>query len=278
MATYAVGDVQGCIEPLYSLLDEVKFQPARDKLWLAGDLVNRGPDSLETLRFVKSLGAAAVVVLGNHDLHLLAFANGHRTLGPKDTIAPVLRAPDCDELLTWLQQQPLVHYDEALDTAMVHAGIPPMWDIKTALKRAAEVEEVLRKERKSVKFFKNMYGNQPDTWSSEIKGMDRLRLITNYFTRMRFCNEQGRLELTTATGPDTAPPGFAPWFSFKKHRCRKHRIIFGHWAALMGKTDRENFIGLDTGCVWGGRLTMLRLEDNTYFSRACSQAASIAAS
>lgn len=273
MATYAVGDIQGCLNPLRSLLDEVSFTPAKDKLWLAGDLVNRGPESLETLRFIKNLGDSAVVVLGNHDLHLLAFAAGHKTLGPRDTLAPILRAPDCDELITWLQQQPLMHYDEALDTAMVHAGIPPMWGIKKALRRAAEVEAVLRDQAESRHFFKDMYGNQPDTWSKELSGIERLRLITNYFTRMRFCSGDGRLELTTSTGPDTAVPGFSPWFSHKKHKCRKHRVIFGHWAALMGKTGRPNFIGLDTGCVWGGSLTMLRLEDNTYFSRNCAHLA-----
>ena len=269
MATYAVGDVQGCLRPLLSLLERIKFNPARDKLWFAGDLVNRGPDSLFTLRFVKSLGDAAIVVLGNHDLHLLAFANGHKTLSPRDTLAPILRAPDCDELVSWLQTRPLLHYDEEFDTALVHAGIPPIWNIKTALKRAEEVHAVLRNEERALKFFKKMYGNSPDTWNGQLAGSERLRLITNYFTRMRFCSSEGKLELTSTAGPNSPPNGYSPWFSFKKHKCRKNRVIFGHWASLMGKTGRNNFIGLDTGCVWGGKLSLYCLNDHTYFRQDC---------
>lgn len=265
MATYAVGDIQGCLAPLLKLLDHIKFDDKCDSLWLAGDLVNRGPDSLETLRFVKSLGDSAKVVLGNHDLHLMASALGYKRLGPKDTLKPILKAKDSDELLHWLHQQPLVHYDPKLDYCMVHAGIPPIWSIKKALKRSKEIEQVLQSEQ-CVRFFANMYGNLPNKWSSDLQGPERWRVITNYFTRMRFCKADGELELTTKTGPETAPEGYAPWFSHSNHKCKGENIIFGHWAALMGKTGRDNFVGLDTGCVWGGTLTMMRLDDKQKFS------------
>lgn len=269
MATYAVGDLQGCLDPLYTLLERTAFSPNDDQLWLAGDLVNRGPQSLETLRFVKGLGSAAVVVLGNHDLHLLAAAAGQKKPGKKDTLAPILKAPDRDELLHWLQQQPLVHHDAKLNYTMVHAGIPPMWDIDTALERAREVQQVLRSDF-AIDFFEHMYGDKPSEWSSDLRGLKRWRVITNYFTRMRFCSAQGKLELDTKTGPDSAPKGFAPWYSHTNHKCKGSPIIFGHWASLMGKTKDENFIALDTGCVWGGSLTMMRLDDKQMFSTPCS--------
>lgn len=268
MATYAVGDLQGCLDPLLKLLDHVRFNECSDRLWLAGDLVNRGPDSLETLRFVKSLGSAVTTVLGNHDLHLMAAALGFKRLNPSDTLAPIIEAPDSDELLHWLHQQPLVHYDKELGYCMVHAGIPPIWSIKKALKRAKEVEDLL-KTPNCVDFFAEMYGNQPDCWSKTLEGPTRLRVITNYFTRMRFCTADGRMELTTKGESENPPEGFAPWFSHPNHKCQKDTIIFGHWAALMGHTGKENFIGLDTGCVWGGRLTMMRLEDKEMFSIGC---------
>lgn len=264
MATYAVGDVQGCLAPLKALLKQVNFSPEADCLWLAGDLVNRGPDSLETLRFVKSLGDAAVVVLGNHDLHLLAASRGHKTLGPKDTLQPILDAPDCANLLNWLQKKPLVHFDEALGYAMVHAGIPPMWTLKKALKHSREVEQILQSPEAEI-FFANMYGNTPDIWDKELEGTDRWRVITNYFTRMRFCNASGKLELKTKTGSGSPPGGYAPWFSHLNHSCADSNIIFGHWAALQGHTDSNNFIALDTGCVWGGSLTLMRLEDRAFY-------------
>ncbi len=264
MATYAVGDLQGCLSPLKALLKHVTFSPENDRLWLAGDLVNRGPDSLETLRFVKNLKDAVTVVLGNHDLHLLAAARGFRKLSSKDTLQPILDAPDRDELLNWLQKQPLVHYDKKLGYTMVHAGIPPIWELKKALKLSQEVEHILQGPDANT-FFANMYGNTPDIWHKELQGPDRWRLITNYFTRMRFCNPEGKLELETKTGPDTSPEGFAPWFSHANHKCAKKKIIFGHWAALQGNTGKDNFIGLDTGCVWGGSLTMMRLEDESFF-------------
>ncbi|WP_370981243.1 symmetrical bis(5'-nucleosyl)-tetraphosphatase [Agaribacterium sp. ZY112] len=268
MATYVVGDIQGCLEPLLKLLKKVDFSED-DVLWCAGDLINRGPDNLATLRFLKELGPRCKVVLGNHDLHLLACWKGQRSPGKKDNFDDVLEAKDADKLLKWLIKQPLIHRDKKLGYAMVHAGIPPQWSLKKALKRAAEVEKVLR-SKKAEAFFAHMYGNEPNRWSKDLKGMDRLRVITNYFTRMRFCAEDGSLELESKCAPSTPPKGFAPWFSFKKHRARNKRILFGHWAALLGATNSHNFIGLDTGCVWGGELTMIRLEDSELFCLDCS--------
>lgn len=270
MATYAVGDIQGCLTPLLKLLDSVEFEPQHDTLWIAGDLVNRGPDSLEALRFVKHLPHVKMV-LGNHDLHLLAVAHGARKLSKKDTLNPILQAPDRDELLAWLLGLPLVHHDVELGVTMVHAGIPPIWDVATAVLRSREVEAALQGDRASATaFFNHMYGNTPSQWSDSLSGNDRLRMITNYFTRMRFCDSEGRIELQTKEGPEAAPPGFAPWFAHAPHRCKDSFLVFGHWASLMGKSDRSNFVALDTGCVWGGQLTMLRLEDKQRFAIACT--------
>lgn len=264
MATYAVGDIQGCFEPLQRLLDAVNFSDS-DRLWCAGDLVNRGPSSLETLRFIRNLGERAQIVLGNHDLHLIACCLGSRPISKKDTFTNILTVHDKDELLQWLLQQPLLHYDPALNYALVHAGIPPIWDLQTALTRAAEVEQVLQSQQWA-SFVRDMYGNVPDMWSDALVGNARLRVITNYFTRMRFCTEDGRLEFATKEGPGKPPPGFGPWFEFSSHPCRDERIVFGHWAALMGETHRENAIALDTGCVWGGALSAVRLEDGRRYS------------
>ena len=271
MATYAVGDLQGCLTPLQTLLKKVNFDAAQDKLWLVGDIVNRGTQSLETLRFVKSLGDAAIMVLGNHDLHLLAFASGHRQPGELDTLHEILLAKDCDELIAWLHQQPLAHYDKKLDALLVHAGVPPIWSVQKTLNYAHEVEVAIRDEKTSIKYLKKMYGDKPDTWDKELTGMKRLRVITNYLTRMRFCSAAGQLELSSKNGPDNPPPGFAPWFSFPNPKLNKTRIVFGHWAALMGKTKNEQFIGLDTGYVWGGSLSMIRLNDNTIFEVKADQ-------
>lgn len=265
MATYAVGDLQGCLDPLKSLLDEVKFDTNTDQLWLAGDVVNRGPQSLEALRFVKSMGSNAIMVLGNHDLHLLAYASGYRKPGKLDTLASILTAPDCDELIEWLHEQPLMHFDAEKNVVMVHAGIPPIWSVKKALKRAREVEKFIRHERKSIKYLKKMYGNEPSKWDKTLEGTDRLRLITNYFTRMRFCSADGRLELDSKMGPENPPDGYAPWYTFPNPKLGDTKIIFGHWAALMGNTNNKQFIALDTGYVWGGSLTMMRLEDGATF-------------
>lgn len=268
MATYAIGDIQGCLEPLQCLLEEIDFNPAHDKLWLAGDLINRGPDTLETLRFLYRLRDSITIVLGNHDLHFIAVYYGLRKRGKNDTLDDLLRAPDCADLVYWLRQQKLVHQDPLLNFAMVHAGIPPQWSLSEALVHAREVENVLQTDKIET-FLAGMYGNLPSRWDNNLAGVDRLRLIANYFTRMRFCSAEGELELQTKESAEAAPVGFAPWFSFSERKTVNERIVFGHWAALEGRTDVENVYALDTGCVWGGALTALRLEDERWFACNC---------
>ncbi|AYF88802.1 symmetrical bis(5'-nucleosyl)-tetraphosphatase [Pseudomonas sp. DY-1] len=271
MTTYAVGDLQGCLDQLKCLLERVRFDPAKDELWLVGDLVNRGPKSLETLRFLYSIRDSVVCVLGNHDLHLLAVANNIERLRKADTLREILEAPDCAELLDWLRQQKLLHYDEQRDIALVHAGIPPQWSLKKALKRAAEVEEALRDDARLPLFLDGMYGNEPAKWDSDLHGVTRLRVITNYFTRMRFCSADGTLDLKSKEGLDTAPPGFAPWFSFPERKTRGQKIIFGHWAALEGKCNEPGLYALDTGCVWGGSMTLLNIDSGEQISCSCEE-------
>lgn len=269
MATYAVGDLQGCLQPLKGLLDRVTFDPARDKLWLVGDLVNRGPQSLETLRFLYAMRDSLVCVLGNHDLHLLAVAHNTERLKRNDTLREILDAPDCAELIAWLRQQKLLHYDEVRDIALVHAGIPPQWTLKKALKRAAEVEEALRDDSRLRPFLDGMYGNEPAGWDNDLQGVNRLRVITNYFTRMRFCTEDGTLDLKSKEGLDTAPPGYRPWFAWPQRKARGQKIIFGHWAALEGKCDEPGLYALDSGCVWGGCMTLMNIDTGERHRYSC---------
>lgn len=271
MASYAVGDIQGCLTPLKALLDKVGFTDA-DTLWVAGDLVNRGPESLETLRFIRSLGNRSKVVLGNHDLHLLALHAKDAQLKPDDTLQPIFVAHDREDLLSWLQQQPLLHYDPQFDTVMTHAGIPPCWDLKQAQKHALELQELLRGDHAAT-FFAGMYGNQPNLWSDQLKGMDRWRCITNHFTRMRFITPEGRLNLThngkvDLNSSEDAP--LRPWFNLPS--AVTSRQVFGHWAVLEGETGKDHVINLDMGCVWGGRLKLMRLEDGKSFSVGCGKA------
>ncbi len=268
MATYAIGDIQGCFQPLICLLDTAKFDASSDHLWVAGDLVNRGPDSLQTLRFLKGLGQQATIVLGNHDLHLLAIANGIRKPHPKDSINAILAAHDREDLLKWLRKQPLLHFDTERNSILVHAGLPPQWDIQKALALAGEVERALRGPDYK-EFLYHMYGNQPDCWDESLTGWPRLRLITNYLTRMRLCDEQGKLELNHHQGIENAPNGFSPWFAHNNRKTRNHEILFGHWAALEGESNVDHVFALDTGCVWGRKLTMMRLDDHQIFSCNC---------
>ncbi|MDF2395619.1 symmetrical bis(5'-nucleosyl)-tetraphosphatase [Pseudomonas sp. 3MA1] len=269
MATYAVGDLQGCLGPLQCLLEQVAFDPARDRLWLVGDLVNRGPQSLETLRYLYSIRDSLVCVLGNHDLHLLAAWRNIERLKKSDTLREILEAPDCEELLQWLRQQKLMHYDEARHVALVHAGIAPQWSLKKALKCAAEVEEALRDDNRFEPFLDGMYGNDPAKWDSDLKGVTRLRVITNYFTRMRFCTSEGKLDLKSKEGLDTAPAGYAPWFSHKERKTRDLKIIFGHWAALEGQSNEPGIFALDSGCVWGGAMTLLNVDSGVRTTCDC---------
>jgi len=260
MATYAVGDLQGCLEPLKCLLAQVKFDPAQDKLWLVGDLVNRGPASLETLRFLYGIRDSLVCVLGNHDLHLIAVAYNAERLKKNDTLREIVEAPDCAQLIEWLRQMPLVHHDAQRDITLVHAGIPPQWSIEKALLRAAEVEMALRDDTQLPMFLDGMYGNEPAKWDKKLTGIARLRVITNYFTRMRFCTPDGKLDLKSKEGLDTAPPGYAPWFSYAERKAAGRKIIFGHWAALEGQCDVPGLFALDTGCVWGGSMTLMNVD------------------
>lgn len=268
MAIYAVGDIQGCYSELSRLLSKVRFDPSQDQLWAVGDLVNRGPESLRTLRFIRELGDSARIVLGNHDLHLLAVAAGVRQRSRGDTIDEILEAADRDDLLDWLRHQPLLYHDRALDMLMVHAGIPHIWSIEQALSYSAEVEQALR-DSHYVDFFRNMYGNDPDCWDPGLSGWPRLRLITNYLTRMRICDSSARLNLKYSAGADTVPHGFRPWFNHPRRAQPRTEIIFGHWAALGGKCDAKGVHALDTGCVWGHQLSLLRLGDRQRFSIDC---------
>ena len=270
MATYAVGDLQGCLEPLQCLLEQVAFDPAKDRLWLVGDLVNRGPQSLATLRFLYGIRESLVCVLGNHDLHLLAAGYNIERLKKSDTLREILEAPDRAELLEWLRQQKLMHYDEQRDIALVHAGIPPQWSLRKALKYAAEVEEVLRDDIRITPFLDGMYGNEPAKWDNDLKGVPRLRVITNYFTRMRFCTAEGKLDLKTKEGVGTAPPGYKPWFTYKERKTKDLKIIFGHWAALEGQCDEPGIFALDTGCVWGGAMTLMNVDTGERLQCQCN--------
>ncbi|SFL84786.1 symmetrical bis(5'-nucleosyl)-tetraphosphatase [Marinobacter zhejiangensis] len=257
MTDFAIGDIQGCYDRLLAVLDKVGFSPSRDCLWVAGDLINRGPDSLKTLRYLESLGGATRVVLGNHDLHLLAVALGGHKPRKKDTLAEILDAPDHDRLIGWLRQQNLCLHDAKRRLFMAHAGLPHIWTVNQANALARELEAVIQGPD-AEEYFTYMYGNEPERWDDGLTGMLRWRSITNYFTRMRFIAQDGTLELDTKESAGAAPGGFAPWFHFP--RDEDITVLFGHWAALEGKTGRERFIGLDTGCVWGGALTIMNLD------------------
>ena len=258
MAVYAIGDLQGCYTALRRLLDKLKFDPTSDNLWFVGDLVNRGAESLATLRFVKSLGTSATSVLGNHDLHLLAVNLGVRKIHPKDTFDEILQARDRQELIAWLRQQPLLHHDPSLGFTMVHAGIYPFWNLDKARALAKEVEQVLAGDHYA-DLIKTMYGNQPSKWDDRLQGTDRLRFIINAFTRMRYCNSQGKLEFENKLRPGTQPESYLPWFEISKSINKETKIVFGHWSTLK-KTHNKNIIALDKGCVWGGYLSAIDLQ------------------
>jgi bis(5'-nucleosyl)-tetraphosphatase (symmetrical) len=266
MSTYVIGDVQGCYDQLLRLLDAVHFDDKKDFLWFTGDLVNRGPKSLEVLRFVSSL-PCALSVLGNHDLSLLALAYTDITL-KKHTLDKVLSAPDREPLLAWLLKQPLLFEDKSQNTILVHAGIPPGWNTSEAKTYAHEVENCLQSD--SFKdLLRNMFGNTPNAWDPNLSGWDRFRFIINALTRMRFCTQRGELDLTYKGNIENAPPDLIPWYKLRKTSASTPTILFGHWASLQGKADASHVIPLDTGCFWGGSLTALRLEDNQRFITDC---------
>lgn len=260
MAVYAIGDVQGCDQEFGQLLTRLNFSAARDQLWLVGDLVNRGPRSLEVLRRVKALGDAAICVLGNHDLHLLALAlSPNEPVKSKDTLQPILQAPDRDELIHWLRHRSMLHHDATLGYTMVHAGLPPQWDLATARACASELEATLRDESRCRDLFAHMYGDKPDRWSDDLRGHERLRFITNCFTRLRFCTEDGRLNLKFKGEVKDAPSHLMPWFAVPGRRSSDTRIVCGHWSAL-GYHDANGVLAIDTGCVWGEKLCAVRLD------------------
>lgn len=268
MATYVIGDLQGCFAPLEKLLALIHFDEDNDSLWCTGDLVNRGPQSLEVLRYLKSLGNKHHIILGNHDLHLLAIFYGANSLRKHDTLEPILRAPDCEEIMNWLRHRSLLHFDATLSCVMVHAGICPAWSLEKAIFLAHEVESVLRSDTPE-SFLKNMYGNKPDYWDDALTGDDRLRCITNFFTRMRFCYADGRLDLNYKGEIPNKPKELIPWFDVRPRANADTKIIFGHWAALGGKTNQPNLYAMDTGCVWGNCLTAMCLEDGRRVSVKC---------
>lgn len=260
MAVYAIGDIQGCYDELQLLLEKIDYSTTEDQLWFTGDLVNRGPKSLKVLRFISKLPQVEVT-LGNHDLHLLAIAYGVQKIKKKDTLAKIIKAEDSDELINWLRGQKLMHRDKKLKYCMVHAGVHPKWKIRRAEKYAREVEKVLQGEDKALKhFLKHMYGDKPRQWSEDLEGIERLRFICNVFTRMRYCSRGGRLDFSQKNNPgQTVGSRYVPWFDIIQRPSIKHKIIFGHWSTL-GLTHRKNVYAIDTGCLWGGQLTALRID------------------
>ncbi len=258
MAIYAVGDIQGCYDEFARLLDTLSLDPNRDELWLVGDLVNRGPRSAEVLRLARSLGEHVVVVLGNHDLHLIALACGNQARATDRALRSVLAAPDASELLDWLRHQHLAYYRPELNTLMVHAGIPPAWDPLQTVKLAREVEQVLRGTGCGA-FMAELYGDQPDRWVPGLTGHERLRFITSALTRIRYCSPDGRLDFRETGPPGQQRAGLIPWFEMPGRASRMVRVVFGHWSSL-GLVQRDRLLALDTGCVWGRRLTAVRLD------------------
>lgn len=269
MATYAVGDIQGCFDELQALLGAIGFSARRDRLWLVGDLVNRGPQSLAVLRFVKALGDAAVTVLGNHDLHLVMCAEGYGRHRDEDTLDEVLAAPDCGELMAWLRGRPLCHVEGR--HLMVHAGLLPQWTAAQALALSGEVVAALNAPDFR-DFLAHMWGSEPNCWRDDLAGWDRLRVIVNAMTRMRFCAADGTMELRSKGPPEKALPGFMPWFQAAGRRSAAHTLVCGHWSAL-GLRLEPNLLALDSGCLWGGSLTAVRLEDRRVFQQPCARSA-----
>ena len=258
MALYAIGDLQGCHAEFMALLKRIRFDAGRDRLWLTGDLVNRGPASLAVLREVKTLGRAVTVVLGNHDLHLLAMAFAPKTVRKRERdLEAILDAPDASELLEWLASRPLMHRESGIEWTLIHAGLPPQWTLALALRCAREVEQALRKD--AAGFLEEMYGNEPDRWTAELEGAERLRFTVNCLTRLRLVDRKGRLALSHKGTVEDAPAGTMPWFRHPERATRDDAFVFGHWSAL-GYLAEPGIRCLDTGCVWGGALTALRLD------------------
>jgi bis(5'-nucleosyl)-tetraphosphatase (symmetrical) len=260
MATYAIGDVQGCFDELTELLTHIKFNSDRDQLWFCGDIVNRGPKSLKTLRFIRSLEDNAITVLGNHDLHLLATAYEYKKPGRKDTLDNILQAKDSPELLDWLRHQPLVFHDEEKDVTLLHAGTHPDWTINKTLELANEVEQILQSDQ-HINFYKAMYGNKPTTWNDSLSGWPRYRFITNILTRLRYCDKFGRPALNEKGAPGSQAKHLMPWYEVPDRKTKDDTIIFGHWSTLphAGRKAINNTYAIDSGCLWGGYLTAMQV-------------------
>ncbi len=261
MAVYAIGDVQGCFDELRELVRYISFNPKKDQLWFVGDLVNRGPKSLETLRWVKSLGNSAVTVLGNHDLHLLAAYVGAKEIRTTSSLYSTLQAKDIGKIVEWLRHQPLMKYNKQLNFSMVHAGLAPQWSIKDAMRHSKEVETVLRSKNYK-NFLFNMYGDKPDQWDGRLKGWNRLRTITNFMTRVRYCNNKGVMSFTEKNIPGTQSARLKPWYEIATRKSQDTTVVFGHWSTL-GHINDHNVISTDTGCLWGGALTAVKIDIDT---------------
>lgn len=257
MAVYAIGDIQGCFSELEQLLDKINFNISTDQLWFVGDLVNRGPQSLETIQYVRALGNSAKCVLGNHDVHLIACHAGVQTCKPKSSLNQILHHQQADEIINWLRYQPLLHHDSNLNWLMVHAGLVPQWNLATAKKCANEVEAQLRSEN-YVKFLGHAYGDNPNQWSSTLSKQDRWRVILNAFTRLRLCDQQGRMDFSYKGPLGEQEKHLLAWFDIPR-KSDNLNIIFGHWSAL-GLVQTDNLLGLDTGCLWGSQLTAARID------------------
>ena len=269
MSAYAIGDIQGCYSELQNLLNEINFDERRDELWFTGDLVNKGPKSLQTLRFIKALGVNAKITLGNHDLHLLAVAKNIQPLLKKDTIQEILAADDVKELIDWLKSRPLLITDDNLNFTMVHAGLPPQWSLENAKEFAKECELILQSEKIN-KLLAEMYGDTPNIWVNSLQDYAKQRFIINCFTRIRFCNSDGMLDFDTKVAPGKQNTSLIPWYSLPNRKTKDNKIIFGHWSTVHIGNEKNfkqyNVYPIDTGCLWGGRLTAMRLEDEKVFS------------
>ncbi len=269
MATYVIGDVQGCYKPLQHLLEIIHFSPTSDTLWFCGDIINRGPDSLACLRFVKNLGTKAITVLGNHDLALLVMAHGFLRPKAQDTFEAILKAKDKLDLINWLTEKPLLHHAPEHQVTLVHAGIYPLWTLSEAKEYAKEAETALQDKSQNKILFKNLFGNHPNCWSSGLPYLDRLRFIINSFTRMRVLTPDGKMNFSFKGPSNKTPKGCYPWYKLSPLAITETNIIFGHWAALNGLCDNEKVQAIDTGCVWGNQLTAVCLETNKKFSVPC---------
>ncbi len=262
MTTYVIGDVHGCLKQLDQLLAMIERETPDAQLLFTGDIINRGPDSLGVLRRVMAMGDKAQMVLGNHDLHLLGIAAGARKMKPDDTVQPIFDAPDCAELLDWFRNRPMA-YPVGENGILVHAGLLPQWTYKKTFALAEELQQALRSHQWRA-LMVDMYGNKPDQWDDDLDGTDRLRCIINSFTRLRFCTGEGVMEFNAKLGPETAPQRYMPWFEVPGRKTRSNLVIFGHWSTL-GLVNRPNLLAVDTGCLWGGVLTAVRLDDRAVF-------------